>query len=162
VETKDIILFLGALGTLVNSFWLIYSAWKKQKPEVKKLEIEADSEIVGAANLNLEGAKISAQMLLDRINELKTELDKEKKARLEEQEISERQRRDDAEYFRRRIRDLERESRDYRSWAAKLVKQVVEAGKVPVPFVPSFMESDPSVQAVRTELEFPPEENKKK
>jgi uncharacterized protein involved in exopolysaccharide biosynthesis len=155
---------LTALGVLANTVWIIYSSWKRNKPEVKKLEIEADSEIVDAANLNLEGAKISAQMLLDRINELKGELDTEKansRARIEQLKTSgaeeiariEKSRKTDADYFRRRIKDLERESRDYRSWAAKLVKQVVEAGKVPVPFVPSFGESETGMTAIRTDLE---------
>lgn len=160
----SLIEIITALVTLANALWIIYSSWKKNKPEIKILEVEADSGIVDAANLNLEGAKISAQMLLDRINELKGELDSEKtksrdriehleKTRSEEMARIEKIRKDDADYFRRRIKDLERESRDYRSWAAKLVKQVVEAGKVPVPFVPSFGESDTSITAIRTDLE---------
>jgi len=142
VTANEIVLLLGGIVAAANTGFLIYFAWKKIKPEVKKIENEGDSEIVDAANLNLEGAKISAQMLLDRINELKGELDAERKVRKE-----------DAEYFRRRIKDLDRESRDYRSWAAKLVKQVVEAGKIPAPFIPSWGESDSNVTAVRTDLE---------
>jgi len=132
---------------------MVYSAYKKHKPEIKKIEVEVDSEIVDAANLNLEGAKVSAQMLLDRINELKVDLEAEKKSRKEEQETNERIRRDDIEYFRRRIKDLERESRDYRSWAAKLVKQVVESGQIPVPFLPSTSDSDTKITRPRPDLE---------
>jgi hypothetical protein len=65
----------------------------------------------------------------------------------------EKSRKDDVEYFRRRIRDLERESRDYRNWAAKLVKQLVDAGQIPVPFVPTVTDSDPSATSVRIDLE---------
>lgn len=139
----------------------------KNKPEVKKLDAEVESEFAEATNINLEGAKISAQILLDRINELKGELDTEKKRRREEiasleshysgrLERMERVRKDDVEYFRRRIKDLEREARDYRSWAAKLSKQVVDAKLIPVPFVPTFTDSDVGITAVRPELETGP------
>ena len=158
MTANELATIITTIVTAINTLVIAYLAFKKGKPEVKKLEIEGDSEIVGAANLNLEGAKISAQMLLDRINELKGELDQERQARKLESDEAETKRREDIEYFRRRIRDLERESRDYRSWAAKLVKQVVEAGKIPVPFVPSFGDSDISIQAVRTELEGDPEQ----
>jgi polyhydroxyalkanoate synthesis regulator phasin len=131
-------------GILValNSAQILYQAWKKFKPEIKKLEVEGDTEIVEAANLNLEGAKASAAILLDRINELKKELDEEKAARKEEFEREKSARAEDAEYFRRRIKELDREARDYRLWAAQLVKQVVEAGKIPVPFLPSINDSE--------------------
>jgi hypothetical protein len=153
VNDNQIISTLTAIGVVLNTIWIIYSSWKKQKPEIKKIETEIDAEIAGAANLNLEGAKISAQMLLDRINELKIDLEQEKKSRKEEQEINERTRRDDIEYFRRRIKDLERESRDYRSWAAKLVKQVVEAGQIPVPFLPSINDTESKITKPRPDLE---------
>lgn len=172
MTSNELVTLIGGIIALINAASLVYFAWKKNKPEVKKIENEADSEIVDAANLNLEGAKISAQMLLDRINELKGELEAEKTARRDglalaektrKEEISnlEKIRKEDNEYFRRRIKDLERESRDYRSWAAKLVKQVVEAGKIPVPFVPSFGESDINITAIRVDLENDELENKK-
>ncbi len=125
--------FTGLL-VLVNSAQIIYQAWKRFKPEIKKLEAEsdrseaeADSEIVNAANVNLAGAELSARMLTQRIVELRQDLENEKKAR-----------REDAEYFRRRFREAERDARDYRTWAARLAKQVIEAGKIPIAFVPSI------------------------
>lgn len=155
----------------INAAVIAYAAYRRLKPEVKKLETEVETDNVEAANLNLEGAKISAQMLLDRINELKGELTEEKKLRRESISLMEaahgksikdleRARQSDREYFRRRIKDLETESRDYRQWAAKLVKQVVEAGKVPVPFVPSVGESETGITAIRTDLEGTTEEKK--
>lgn len=152
MTSHEIVEIITVLITLLNASAIVYFSLKKLKPEVKHLDVEADADLVGAANLNLEGAKISAQMLLDRINELKSELDTERKSRREEQEANERLRRDDLEYFRRRIRDMERESRDYRAWASKLVKQLVDAGHIPVSFVPTI-DSDPSVTAVRMDIE---------
>lgn len=159
MEINELVALIGAITTALNIGFVGYMAWKKNKPEVKKMDAEAESEIVDAANLNLEGAKISAQMLLDRINELKGELEKEKQRRKDSVAALEKSRREDAEYFRRRIKDLERESRDWKTWAAKLAKQVVEAGKIPAPFVPSIGESDMSITAIRTDLENEPEDD---
>ena len=144
---------LTAIGVLANTGWIIYSSWKKNKPEVKKLEVEADSEIVESANLNLEGAGIAQGLLLARITELTARIEDNRKdyearmAKIEETRLK------DLEYFRRRIKDLERESRDYRSWAARLVRQVVDAKLVPVQFVPSFGDSETGITAIRTDLE---------
>jgi len=161
---NELVTLLGGIIAAINAASLVYFAWKRLKPEVKKMEIDVESDIAELENLRMEGAKISAQMLLDRINELKGELDMERKLRKEgmaqaeaefreKYESLEKRRRDDAEYFRRRIKDLERDNRDYKNWAAKLIKQVVEAGKIPVPFVPSYGDSDPSVTAIRVDLE---------
>jgi hypothetical protein len=135
---------LTILITAANTLGILFIALKKWKPEVKKLEAEGDkteaevdSEIVAAANVNLAGAELSAKMLTQRIAELREDLENEKKAR-----------RDDAEYFRRRFRDAEREARDYRQWAARLAKQVIEAGKVPVAFVPSTDVDSEKLRAV--------------
>lgn len=117
--------------------WL---ALKKGKPEVKKLELEGESEIVDAAHLNLESAQLSTRMLMDRIEELKRDIDAEKKARQE-----------DRLYFTRRVKEIDREARDLRNWAAKLAKQVIEAGKVPAPFISSSEDSDPLIQAIDLE-----------
>lgn len=131
---------VALLVTLANALSIIYFSWKRNKPEVKKLEAESDSEVVEAAERSLKGAEISGNMLIQRINELKSELDDEKKAR-----------KTDAEYFRRRIKEIDREARDYRLWAAKLAKQVIEAGKVPVAFVPSMNDTDPLLTAITRE-----------
>lgn len=165
MNIKDIAELLVILATAINTIWIAYKSYKELRPGLKQMEAsvektdaEVESEIVEAAHQNLEGAKISAQMLLDRINELKSELEVERKARKDEVNRLEDLRKKDADYFRRRIKDLERDARDYRNWAANLAKQVVKAGQIPVPFVPSFDESNPSVTAIRTELENPKEE----
>lgn len=132
------------LVTAANTLGILYIALKKWKPEVKKLEAEGekteaevDSEIVQAANVNLAGAEISSKMLIQRIAELREDLENEKKAR-----------RDDAAYFRRRFREAEREARDYRNWAAQLAKQVIELGKTPIPFSPSPLDDSEKLRAV--------------
>lgn len=142
MEIEQGIALLGAITTAVNIGFIIFFNWKKNTPEVKKLEVEGDSGLVSAANVNLEGAKISSEMLIDRIEELKNDLAAEKRAR-----------RDDAEYFRRRIKDIEKEARDYRLWAARLAKQVIEVGKVPVPFISSLNDTDPLISAINKEQE---------
>lgn len=139
----------------INAAFLIYAAWRKLKPEVKKLETEVDLDV-------LEGAARSQQMLIDRINDLqsqlnlerearKADLQQERDARKAELETERAARTKSEEYLRRRIREAEREARDYRQWAAKLVKQVVEAGKVPAAFIPSSEESETGISAIRQE-----------
>jgi hypothetical protein len=81
-ESNELIIIVSGILAAINSAMLIYAAWKRLKPEVKKLEMEGDSELVEAANISLEGAKTSANMLLDRINELKMELEQEKPAQM--------------------------------------------------------------------------------
>ena len=142
----------ATLMGVINAGVLVYAAWRKLKPEVKKMETENELDV-------LKGARESQQMLLDRINELKAEmeLDKEEcrreieevrtnlKAELEaEREARKRK----VEYLERKARDYERDARDYRAWAAKLVKQVVEADKVPAPFIPSSDESETGIAPV--------------
>jgi hypothetical protein len=81
-------------------------------------------------------------MLVQRIEELKQDIASERAARKQ-----------DAEYFRRRIKDIEKESRDNRLWAARLAKQVIEAGKTPVPFISSLNDTDPLISAIAKEQE---------
>jgi flagellar biosynthesis GTPase FlhF len=188
VEINEILTLLTSILILFNGYQVAVAAWKKLKPEVKKLETEIDTENIETANLNLEGAKISALILLDRVNELKgevislrSELNSEREFRKQESISNEKRRKEelaameidytnkieklekirasDVSYFRRRIKDLEREARDYRSWAAKLNKQIVDAKLIPVPFVPTLNESDESITAVRPELETGPLDN---
>lgn len=127
----DTVEIITAITVALNTLWIIWSSWQKNKPEVKKLELEGDSELVEAANANLAGAQISGQMLLSRINELKEDLEFEKRAR-----------KSDAEYLRRRLMEAEHEARDYRLWASKLAKQVIGAGLIPEPFISSMFDPE--------------------
>lgn len=140
MTTSEIANILIGIVTAINTLVIAYLALKKGKPEVKKLELEGDSEIVDAAHSNLEGAEISQNMLIQRIEELKNDIQEEKKAR-----------KIDADYFRRRIRDMDKELRDYRSWAARLAKQVIERGGTPVPFISSLNETDPLIDLLDKE-----------
>lgn len=137
---------VSAMGAGITAFIVI----RKIGPEVKKIEAEEDSEIADAAHTTLEGARISSTMLIDRIDDLKLQLENERTAR-----------KADAEYFRRRIRELERESRDYRLWAAKLVRQVVEAGRQPAPFESTITDSDPLLSVITKEQIDTSKANKK-
>lgn len=152
--------------SVLNGLGILYMTWLRNKPRVKKMDVEAD-------NLSLEGAKISTEFLVDRLNELREELELEKAARKrelkeerdarkEELNAEKAARKKESDYFRRRIRDADREARDYRQWAAKLVKQVVEAGKIPVPFIPTPPDdSDPSITPIMSEKEYDKEKNDK-
>lgn len=160
MESNEVILILSGIVGILNAAMLVYAGWKRLKPEVKKLENETEMQEAEVARLNLQSAEISTQMLINRINELKTELEAERSAR--KRELAEQKeamqtkldaeteaRRKESEYLRRRIKEAEREARDYRLWAAKLVKQVVESNKIPVPFVPiSLEDSDTGMAAI--------------
>lgn len=140
MEINELLTILSSILVLFNGAQVGIAAWKKLKPEVKKMEREAEHELQEAANLNLEGAEKSISFLMETVKTLKGDLEVEKKARQE-----------DAIYFRRRIKEIDREARDYRAWAAKLAKQLIEAGKIPEPFVPTTDESDPMIQALEKE-----------
>lgn len=160
MNSDELILILSGIVGVINTVMLIYAGWKRLKPEVKKLENETEMQEAEVARLNLQSAEISTQMLINRINELKTELEAERSAR--KRELAEQKesmqtkldaeieaRRKEGVYLRRRIKEAEREARDYRLWAAKLVKQVVESNKIPVPFVPiSLEDSDTGMAAI--------------
>lgn len=137
MTTSELIALLTIVASMINIISIGYLSWKKNKPEIKKLEAEGDSEIVDAALGTVEGAKLTLEMVEKRLEQVNQELENEKIARKR-----------DADYFRRRIRELDRELRDYRSWAAKLAKQVIETGKIPVPFMVSA-DSDPSLPAIQ-------------
>ena len=142
MESNEILALITAISAFANIAVVAFQSWRKLKPEVKKLEAEGDSEVVEAANTNLEGAKISQQMLKERVDDLRKEIEEVKQKRKE-----------DADYFRRRLRDVEKEARDYRTWAARLSKQVIEAGKIPVPFISSLNDTDPLITAISREQE---------
>lgn len=133
---------ITALVAAANTAWIIWSSLKKNKPEIKKLENEAESEMVEAAEVNLQGAKLSGEILMARILELRADLETEKKTRREE-----------AEYFKRRLKESEREARDYRLWAARLSKQLIEAHQIPAPFIPSASDSEVGIQAIMSRQE---------
>lgn len=162
-DTNNLERWVPLIITALNGLSLIYFAWKRNQPEVKKLDAEADLENVETANVNLEGARVSGQLLMERINDLKKELEAERALRKEELQTeraaraaelqTERDaRKKEGEYLRRRIKEAEREARDYRQWAARLVKQVVEAGKVPSAFIPGINgDSETDISAITKE-----------
>lgn len=141
---KEIIELLIGLATVGNTFWITYKAWKELRPSIKKTEAETEkveseieAELYTGAQVIAEGATVSGKLLMDRIKELREDLENEKKAR-----------REDAAYFRRRFREAEREAREWRNYAAKLAKQVIEKGGIPVPFTPSTSDSEQGIPSI--------------
>lgn len=129
---------ISAITAGLNILAIVYFAWTRNRGEVKKLEAEGESEIVEAAHSTLEGAKISSEMLKERIDELKRDVEAEKQARRHDAEYFMQQ----AEYFMKRIKDIEDELRDYRVWATKLVRQVIASGVTPEQFISSKDKQD--------------------
>ena len=141
LDFSTVLGILGAIGALINIIIISWQAWKKSKPEIRKLDAETE---VGEAEADLhaiEGAKISMEMLQQTVIKLQKDIEAEKEARKK-----------DNEYFRRRIREMDRENREYRQWAARLVKQVISAGLIPVPFE-TISDSDPSLPPLETKDE---------
>lgn len=142
MSINEIIGIAGAVGALINIIVISWQAWKKSKPEIRKIEKEADTEDAELHKASIEGAQLSMAMLEHRLNDLQSDLSREKQAR-----------KDDYDYFRRRIRELDRENREYRSWASRLAKQVISAGLIPVAFEPIVGETDPALTAIKDDKE---------
>lgn len=141
---KELAELFVVIATAGNTFWLTYKAWKELRPGLKKIEVETDkieaeteSELYTGAQVIAEGATVSGKLLMDRIRELREDLENEKKAR-----------REDAAYFRRRFREAEKETRDWRNYAAGLAKQVIQLGGIPISFTPSLGESERGIPAI--------------
>ena len=129
---------ITAVSAALNVLAIIWFSLTKNKGEVKKLDAEGDSEIVDAAQANLQGAKLVTTMLKEQIDELRKELEIEKTAR-----------RIEAEDFRNRIHYIETELSDYRTYAGTLAKQLITAGLVPPQFRSSLdnVEGESDVKA---------------
>lgn len=148
MEINSVLTIFTTLLVLINSAQVIIAAWRKLKPEVKKLDAEAEAEQAETQNRILAGAKISNEILVNRINEFKTMLEDERAARKRDLEIEraartaeldaeKAARKKETDYLRQKFNEADREARDYRRWAARLVRQVVEAGREPVAFIPT-------------------------
>jgi hypothetical protein len=135
MTSSELIALVTAVAAFINVGAIAWQAWKKTKPEAKKLEAEGESELADAAKTSLESSEISSKLLMNRIEELKVAIDAEKELRKQ-----------DRIYFNRRIRELDRELHDYRNWAAQLAKQVIESGKKPAEFVLS-LDTDKGIPA---------------
>lgn len=131
----------ASLVGIINAAILAYQAWKKFKPEMKKMDAEGDLDV-------LEGAEVSQNMLVNRVNELKQQIEDERKAWKSALDEEREARRRGEQYLRQRIAEAEGEAKAYRRWSAQLVKQVVEAGKVPAAFVPFTGDSETSIPAM--------------
>lgn len=148
-------LLISIFNAIIAAYVLLY----RNKREGRKLEVDSESELI---ERTLKSAGLSNQMLIERIDELKNDLEEEREARrLElEQERADRDaaiatereaRKKEVERLRTKLNDSERENRDLRKWSAQLVKQIVEDAKlVPVPFIPSPPDdSDPNIIPIK-------------
>ncbi len=156
MNTSELVaLFISVFNALIAAYVLLY----KSKREGRKLEVDSESELI---ERTLKSAELSNQMLIERIEELKKELEEEKEARKAEfeQERAERDaaiaaereaRKKEVDRLRIKLNDSERENRDLRKWSAQLVRQLVEDAKlVPVPYIPSPPEdSEPKIPVVK-------------
>lgn len=139
ISPSEWIGILGAIGAFINIIILSWIALKRSGKEIKKLESEEQHDLGDAVESVANASKTTVESLMARVTQLEADLMSEKEARKR-----------DIEYLRRRLRDAEQESRDYRSWAAQLARQVIEAGKQPVPFIPS-VDTDQGLQAIKKE-----------
>lgn len=128
---SEIAELISAIFAAINIVGIIWFTLTKNKGEVKKLEAQGDSEIVDAAQVNLQGAKLVTTMLKEQIDDLRRELEHEKVKREEE-----------TERFERRIKEIEAQLRSYMNYASRLAAQVIEAGKIPEPLILEIGESD--------------------
>lgn len=151
---KELVELLIGLATVGNTVWITYKAWKELRPGIKKIEAdtektdaEIESELAAAAQTTAQGATVSSQLLMQRITELRQDLNNAK----EDLENEKRARREDAAYFRRRFREAEREARDWRNYAARLAKQVIQVGAIPEQFMPSAGDSEENIPVVKEE-----------
>lgn len=104
--------FIGAIATIASNLY-------KVKAERKKTAAEGESAIADAADSIANGAKISNDMLLNRLVEMETrEKDRDKR----EKELMD------------KVNALETSLTDWQDWARRLVHQVRSYGKEPVPF----------------------------
>lgn len=113
--------FVGAIATIASNLY-------KARAERKKTENEGESAIAEAAESVANGAKISNEMLLNRLVEMET---REKHRDKREKELLD------------KVKALEVSLADWQDWANRLVHQLRSHGHEPVPFkfVPSSEEN---------------------
>jgi hypothetical protein len=139
MNSSELIALITAIAALTNIGAIAWQAWKKTKPEIRKIEAEGESELSDANKATAEASQINSNLLMNRIEELKVAIDAEKEMRKQ-----------DRIYFNRRIRELDRELHDYRNWAAQLAKQVIELKGTPSPFVLS-LDTDKGMSSIKDE-----------
>jgi hypothetical protein len=107
-----IITIVGAAATIVINL-------SKARPEAKKISSEGDSAIANAADSIANGAKISSELLLQR---------------LEEMELREKARDTREEQLQAQLEAVQASLADWQDWARRLVHQLKSHGYEPVPF----------------------------
>lgn len=122
MENPNNILWISIIGAIISAVGgiaTIMGNLYKVKAEKKKTNNEGESAIAEAAESLANGAKISNDMLLNRLVEMETrEKDRDKR----EKELLD------------KVNALETSLTDWQDWARRLVHQVRSYGKEPVPF----------------------------
>lgn len=133
MENPNNILWISIIGAIISTvgsiatiFGNLYKVWA----EKKKTNNEGESAIADAADSIANGAKISNDMLLNRLIEMETR----EKERETELELRERARDKREKELLDKVNALESSLTDWQDWARRLVHQVRSYGKEPVPF----------------------------
>lgn len=122
MENPNNILWISIIGAIISAVGgiaTIMGNLYKVKAEKKKTNNEGESAIAEAAESLANGAKISNDMLLNRLVEMET---REKARDKREKELLD------------KVNALETSLTDWQDWARRLVHQVRSYGKEPVPF----------------------------
>lgn len=119
----DKILFYISVGASIVSVlsmaFGIFITLAKLRPETRNIDANTQSSLAGAAESVAEGAKVSNDLLLQRIEEME---EREKK-----RDVRERQMLFEFEKVKSALAD-------WQDWARRLVHQVKSLGHEPVPF----------------------------
>jgi len=111
---------ISVAGMLVSLAGVMVQVFKARS-EVKKINAEGQSSIADGAESVALGAKVSSDLLLQRINEM------EERDKLRKQEI---------EAIRKELSDVRLEMVEWKDYAIRLVYQVKSLGHEPIPFKP--------------------------
>ena len=123
---------LVSVVSLLGSITAIFINWAKLKPEKKKLDAEAHSEIAEAADSIVSGAKVSNELLMTELRRM------EKRESEREQKYT---------HLKSRFDALEAEFILWKDYAIRLSHQVQSLGHEPVPFKAVKEESKQSLRA---------------
>jgi hypothetical protein len=122
-NNNDLFALFAAIVSVVGAIISLY----KSKPEKKKIEAEGESALGSAAESIATGAKVSNELLLDRIIELESK-NKEMSAKLLTVTAD--------------MANMKNDLDAWQDWASRLVHQVRSLGHEPVPFIHPKMKVD--------------------
>lgn len=129
MEDPNSILWISIIGAIVSTVGglaAIFGNLYKLKPESKKIESESESAIADAADSIANGAKVSNELLLNRLLEM------EKRER--DRDVREAELLEQVKMSKKELSEIRASMADWQDWASRLVHQIRSYGKEPVPF----------------------------